>query len=743
MEPPDEKKLERIRKDVALYVGKLEQELRDRDRRLELVEKELTELRAKVSNGSHAASWSEQVDMIFQNAICPTTPSPDVPSAVRDASSASHSLVPVPLATSADQLPSANALPVRPHLSSRLSASGTDFSSYSPSARLSRISSGAVSSHGTSTSPPTPVSNTSNSDPHLSSADSITPVPKEAVEKALAPLPKQTDSPGLKNRKLHLNDMQMLSVKQRRLLKQTSHNNTGVAESGSRSDMEISSDQQQPTAAAGAEEQQQAVSPQPSPQPSPSTNESRRRLSLTETRKRGDSAGASAQPNLLPLPSADVVKEALMERQDSSTSQHSLAAYGRRRSASNFFQKFKSAFPNPSDRRGEANNSMKDFAQAVDGGLANHNLVFEGRCMWSGPVGRGYTIEVHMGDGMWTFASDTLKVPLCYVRAFDRRFEEPNRPKLWVAQRQKLEEAAVIFAVPDGEDMIAIVVFSEQGIQKTWLRCNNISVMSPKELSSQLLLAACPYIYPENSIRVRGPMMEMMRARAREYDAVVTPSSFDVTFIDYTSAPLSPTAAPTSPSGNPSSSPPALPSSPSLSSVSGRTSRQILTRSNRRTVPPASRILSAITKEDLREDVLPDTVTYAWNDVTLHFHSSTSALNSSSGSVSPYYPVVVVMMTEESGSFRLPPVGSSDASVFICVREISQQKYELSCCFRSVVYPFGPPFFHQSVKEKSLQALVTAKILHAYAAIRSSLSGNAKFAQQRQESFARMMATMN
>ncbi len=130
-------------------------------------------------------------------------------------------------------------------------------------------------------------------------------------------------------------------------------------------------------------------------------------------------------------------------------------------------------------------------------------------------------------------------------------------------------------------------------------------------------------------------------------------------------------------------------------------------------------VLAALTQQQQQQHAETghgqgDVLSYAWNEVEVRLHTVRSLAQCSHEAV--------VCAVEEGGSPVAPSAAAACVRVLLAVREAGAQRFEVAACTRRDVPPFGPPFFQQPVKEKALQSIVTAKLLHALDAVAQDAS---------------------
>ncbi len=624
---------------------RLERQLRDRDERIALLEEQLERR-------------DEDMAVEARRLLLEITGG--------DGRTEEEAVVPSPVAP----------LQLRPQLASRLSASGTDFSAFSVKHRRRSSQLGAV-----------------RGDVPTGSSDS--PLGKAEGESVLSPVPKPAPaigSPGLGNKKVHLNDVTSLAVKTRR----QQGRNTVLAMTASADNDEDDEDEQvydrevaavasipsssPPPSANTVFEPQEAQSPAPSPSPKPFSQ---------RTSERAGSCATLTRAAVLP---SETVRAALGER-TLTVGPGSLAAPtgggdSRKRSATGgIFKLFVSSFPKKSPVMatlgpGASLESSGPIVVAADGGFQAHQACFAGKPLFG--ASSGHVIESYAGDGAWTFAASSLSVPGCFrLSLADRRFETPVRPRVWGWEKGGLVVVAQVLGGDTGE--CVLVRCGGQGFVKSVVQVPNVSVMSGRELSRVLLRAAGPEASEEDRVRIKGAALEQLWPRLIELEQIHVRRVFDVDYCDVSAV----TAVGMAMAG--------------AAETGKKTRRASLTGSRG---GKAASVLHVLAQQSEAGHAHGDVVSYAWNDVEIRLHVVRSLTQCTHE--------VVVCAVEDSASIVVPSAASPCVKVLLAVRESAQQRYEVACCSRRDVPPFGPPFFQQPLKDKTLQSVVTAKILHAF-----------------------------
>ena len=446
----------------ALYSGvqsivvDLERSVQSKEERILFLEKELLRKELTLSDAPPNARLSD----LFRAAgmALPESPSPSEAPQAADRSNSSTS---------------------PPKLSSRLSASGTDFSSFSTK-RRSKQAAALVQSSGP-----------------------FGPVPVDVRQNR-----RQSDSSSsLGNRKVHHNDVNALSLKTRRLQKQPIE----MSESSEQIDIDSHMDQSDLVVGHAINNEDSSVSPAPSPVQSPQIS----RL----TRRSGSLNGAQ-------LPDSNAVKAALLERTSPTSSadqgnaltlrveSKSPSGHNRSRSGdrSSFRQRFKSAFPGRSSA--VLSSTVSPFEESgpiaggssADGGFQAHQVSFSGKPLFSSSGGL-HIIESYISDGQWTW--DPLSSALLQPEALPLSEIASGEIsiKCWVWKKG----SAIIFAQIGEQGNVIITSVWPQGTVRATTRISNARLMSPDELAAAVLFVAGPHVPLIECERARGQQLAQLR----------------------------------------------------------------------------------------------------------------------------------------------------------------------------------------------------------------------------------------
>lgn len=539
-----------------------------------------------------------------------------------------------------------------PRLSSRLSASGTDFSSRA----LRRVASVGDKRHMASSLGPVPVGD---AEPTSPPDDDLSPQPKPTLQAA-----------DMRHRRVHLNELSSLSVKQRRLKQplqlQASSEELVEAASAFRS---LADDG--------------ATFPPVEPLPvTPSASPGPPRLA--------DSLGRQHSVANQLLPPSEVVLEALTGNatptsspQLTRSSKRASSTHGsHRRGGSVPWRKFKTVFPGGSPVNGamvRQESSVANLLVDVDGGFGAHARDY-GQPLFAPAL--LYVVETHPLDEdekrapstRWAFAPDALRRPSLFERPFERHCSGPSvRPRLWVWKRG----LTVIAAVPEREGTaVRVVLHAPGGSQNVLLELQNVNVLAPTELFRQMIAQANPLVPLEECVRVRGNAGTVLKESVLQFERRLIPQCVEVALVRVCSADVDEN------------------------------------RQRRRTSWKQSAFERFVTLLAGHECATEGATTYTWADCAVRVSF-----------VSPRHLVqaehrLVVAFVE--GREPLPPLDGP--CVVLAVRECDTKAghYWVACSRRANVPVFGPPVFAEPLKDKHVHAVLSCKLWNAYATLRTT-----------------------
>ncbi len=477
---------------VSRALGLLEQKIRERDERIALLEHHLRE-----RDKNELSASSSLLSELF-----------------------GHSLSEKPQEASTTQSKEVeqSAVVMRPVLSSRLSASGTDFSSFSK--RLAK--------HPSPMEPPAVSS-------HSSEADlcSLVPVPRAAGGAGAGnnSSGSASNSPNLANRRMHLNDLNSLAVKSRRQQKQ----HVQLSESSDVLDEGLADLLRSPEAAPPASEQRSfGLSPPPipvgevSPGPSP----------VPSGVARAHTHSTLTRAAVLPV---ETVRAALLERAQSgalsppastSPTGHGEESGHRKRSSLALKNFFKSAFPKKQGVLFEASGPIA--LTAADGGFLSHNANFNGRPLFgSAPL---FRVEAYAdSDGSWTFPFGSVSLPSSFQLVLERK--DRQEPKVWIWEQEAFILVVWFLHVdynnPDTPNCVYITISAQGGIRKAATRICNLHLMSSEERTHHVLsVCAGPMLPPEKGVRVKTALMGDLWPRLLELEKLLARRVVEVDFCE-------------------------------------------------------------------------------------------------------------------------------------------------------------------------------------------------------------------
>jgi hypothetical protein len=378
-----------------------------------------------------------------------------------------------------------------------------------------------------------------------------------------------------------------------------------------------------------------------------------------------------------------------------------------RSGGSKFLKRFKSAFPSKAvdlsvfDASGMKEVLFSFFffvfvffiiigpispSHSVDGGFQNHQKSFSGRPMF-GSCGDCHVVETYLGDGNWTFSLDSVTIPPSFRIHFTEKQFEETRPKTWLYAKG----CAVIVGLFQNDEAVTILIASGHGIRRLSIDVPNLTVMSPDELRQHVLFSVDPTINPLECSRVSKDNLEKVWNHLRSFEERIVDRVVEIDVVEYPML-----AEKQQPTG-------AL-------SAGEKHSKRRLSRGSRRVALFPERMFQALTKREDFECV-DDTIVYKWQHIEfrLHFVSSINLATRE----------VVLCILPDDAALVVPPnngYNKGRSQVIIALRE-RDQKVEVACCRYKEILPFGPPFFPTPFKEKHVQTVVSAKILHGLAAL--------------------------
>jgi hypothetical protein len=458
-------------KKVARLFGLLESRLRERDARILFLERQLKDHDDKASLAS-TALLSELL-----------------------ATAEESSLQPVP----AEQ-----PVPFKPILSSRLSASGTDFSSFSKRHYAKGNPDGAVGESG-------------GAGLHSTEAEiELVPVPRSVAGGS-------SGSPNLANRRMHLNDLNSLAVKSRRQHKQP------VGQMSESVDETVPDLQHALKSETHIEAHLASsplpvdVLPGPSPVPAPP-------LARVVT----NSALGRAV-----VPPVETVRAALLERgpfpsvAGNTSPSHQDETVPRKRSSMALKSLFKSAFPK---RQGHVFGASGPVLwTAADGGFQSHSACFGGRPLFgSAPA---FRVEAYAeDDGAWTFSPSTVGVPSSFQLVLSER-KDRGEPKVWIWEQEALVLVVWLQHADHGNvdapNCVFVTMSSQSGARKSWTRISNLQLMSSEERSHHVVaVCAGPLVPVERAIRVKAAKLVDLWPRLLELERNLARRVLDVDYCE-------------------------------------------------------------------------------------------------------------------------------------------------------------------------------------------------------------------
>ena len=623
--------MEGVESRLGSLLARLQRQLRERDERIALLEQQLAR--------REEDTQEEAADLLRELMGDAEQPAQNI--------DAEADPVPVAVATGPQMH--------RPQLASRLSASGTDFSLFSKKSAVRQRLSGAV---GGGAGLPAASSDSPLSEEPAPSPPVPSPVPSPV------PRPAANNSPGLGNKKMHLNDLNSLAVKTRRQLKQPAMTLSESAEDSPRAVVSASS----PVADAT-----ESASPPPPP-PAP--------LVQTRTASRMPQEPPSSLTRAAVLPS-ETVRAALQERPGAGAQQIATPsdARSRRSTSGSIFKLFVSSFPKKGLSVASPGVSLEasgPIVMAADGGFQTHQMCFSGRPLFAAsPL---HMIEAFPGDGSWTFAATALSAPASYRLTLDDRRFEQVRPKVWAWEHEPLLVAALLL----GGEECALVTASGCGFARLAVQVPNVAVMSGHELACHLQRMASPELSLQRPpTRIKGAVLDELWPRLQELERAAVPRVLEVDFCDMAVAAAI---------GGP---------------AEGKKNRRLSLNGSRGGKGCAT--LSALAQQ---HETGTEAVGYKWEGVEIRLHCQRSLAQCAR-------EVVVCAMEDPAGLVQ-PAATAASVRVLLAIREAGvPQRFEVACCTRRDVSAFGPPLFQQPLKERALQSVVSAKILHAFDSIAS------------------------